>query len=118
MKLLGDDEYLQSKKASGLEMSTIDRYQGRDKETIVISLVRSNAQGRTGTLLEDYRRINVALSRAKKKLIIIGSLRTLQRGSAVLRPVLQNMIERKWMTTLPKNAMDVYKDPSKSRTHS
>lgn len=89
-------------------MSTIDRYQGRDKEAIVISLVRSNDQGRTGRLLDDYRRINVALSRAKKKLIIIGSLKTLHKGSKVLRHVLNEMTNKKWLKTLPKNAMEIY----------
>jgi superfamily I DNA and/or RNA helicase len=72
-------------------MSTIDRYQGRDKSVILISLVRSNEKGRVGRLLSDFRRINVALSRAKTKLIIIGSLQTMSRGSEVLRPVLAHI---------------------------
>lgn len=112
MKLLDDDEYLQSKKKDGLEISTIDRYQGRDKEAIVISLVRSNAQNRTGKLLDDYRRINVALSRAKKKLIIIGSFKTLHCGSRTLRPVLQEISDRNWVMTLPQNAIELYRVPS------
>lgn len=92
-------------------MSTIDRYQGRDKEAIVLSLVRSNVACRTGRLLEDYRRMNVALSRAKKKLIIIGSYRTLTEGSTVLEPVLKDIATRKWMETLPHNALEIYKEP-------
>jgi len=98
-------------KKAGLEISTIDRYQGRDKEAIVLSLVRSNRSGRVGRLLEDYRRLNVALSRAKSKLIILGSYTTLTEGSQVLNPILNVIKEKKWMEILPKNAIEMYKTP-------
>ena len=60
-----------------VEVSTVDKYQGRDKDCIVVSLVRSNTERRIGSLLRDWRRINVAFTRAKKKLILIGSATTL-----------------------------------------
>lgn len=110
LKLLDSDPFLNLSKKVGLEVSTIDRYQGRDKEVIVLSLIRSNEMGRTGKLLEDFRRMNVALSRAKRKLIIIGSYRTLTMGSQVLRPVLTEIHKRNWVETLPKNACEVYKE--------
>jgi superfamily I DNA and/or RNA helicase len=47
-------------KKAGLEISTIDRYQGRDKPTTILSFVRSNPEGKTGRLLQD-KRLNVAL---------------------------------------------------------
>jgi DNA replication ATP-dependent helicase Dna2 len=78
-------------KCAGLELSTIDRYQGRDKPAIVISFVRSNVRGKVGRLMEDFRRLNVAVTRAKYKLIMIGSYSTLHRGSDVLKPVLQRL---------------------------
>eukprot|EP01135_Chromosphaera_perkinsii_P003490 Nk52_evm16s245 gene=Nk52_evmTU16s245 len=62
-----------------LEVHTIDKYQGRDKLCIVISMVRSNDSGHVGELVKDWRRINVALTRAKRKLIIIGDCETLER---------------------------------------
>ena len=108
---MDSDPFLAFEKKAGLEVSTIDKYQGRDKEAIVLSLVRSNAIGRTGKLLEDHRRVNVALSRAKRKLIIVGSYHTLSEGSQVLKPVLKEIRDRKWLETLPQNAMDVYKEP-------
>lgn len=46
-------------------MLTVDRYQGRDKPVILLSFVRSNAKGATGTLLADTARLNVAITRAK-----------------------------------------------------
>lgn len=82
---------------SGLEISTIDRFQGRDKSVVIISLVRSNDDGKSGRLLQDFRRLNVAFSRAKHKMIIIGSYSTLHQGSDVLRPVLESCRERGWI---------------------
>jgi DNA replication ATP-dependent helicase Dna2 len=96
-------------KSKGLELSTIDRYQGRDKPAIVISFVRSNASGNSGRLLEDFRRLNVAVSRAKRKLVMIGSFTTLNKGSDVLRPVLQNMRRRNQIVKLPEDALQRYK---------
>jgi hypothetical protein len=61
-----------------VEVNTVDSYQGRDKKCIVFSLVRSNSSGQIGRLLKDWRRINVAFTRAKMKLIIIGSGDTLR----------------------------------------
>lgn len=59
-----------------LEIDTVDGFQGREKEAVVISLVRSNATGEIG-FLSDARRMNVALTRARRKLIIIGDSATL-----------------------------------------
>jgi len=61
----------------GLEVETIDRFQGRDKQCILLSFVRSNRNHLTGKLLDDWRRLNVALTRAKAKLILIGDKKTL-----------------------------------------
>ncbi|RKO85155.1 AAA domain-containing protein, partial [Blyttiomyces helicus] len=55
----------------GIEILTVDRFQGRDKDCVVASLVRSNGKQKIGELLRDWRRINVAFTRAKRKLIVI-----------------------------------------------
>ena len=55
---------------------TIDSWQGREKEFMIFSAVRSNDRGKIG-FLENYRRINVALTRAQHGLIIIGNAETL-----------------------------------------
>ncbi|QCK15125.1 IGHMBP2 family helicase [Mangrovivirga cuniculi] len=73
----------------GIEIKSIDGFQGREKEIIILSLVRSNNKGRIG-FLTDYRRLNVALTRAKKKLIIIGNENTLKENkyySALVRQI-------------------------------
>mgnify|MGYP001324582844 CR=1 FL=1 len=59
-----------------LEVDTVDGFQGREKEAILISLVRSNEQGEIG-FLADTRRMNVAMTRARRKLIIVGDSATL-----------------------------------------
>ena len=59
-----------------LTIDTIDAFQGRERDVIYISLVRSNDKGEIG-FLEDVRRINVAMTRAKKKLVIVGDSATL-----------------------------------------
>jgi DNA replication ATP-dependent helicase Dna2 len=61
-----------------LELLTIDKSQGRDKECIIVSFVRSNTEGNGGNLLQDWRRINVLLTRAKRKLVLVGSKSTLR----------------------------------------
>jgi len=81
----------------GLEISTVDRYQGRDKSIIILSFVRSNLNGKVGKLLNDFRRINVAFSRAKQKMIMIGSLRTLRQGSTVLAPAIDMLERNRWI---------------------
>ena len=63
-------------RVSGLEIDSVDGFQGREKEVVVISLVRSNAEGDIG-FLADVRRMNVALTRARRKLLVIGDSATL-----------------------------------------
>ena len=60
----------------GLEIDSVDGFQGREKEAVVVSLVRSNPEGEIG-FLADMRRTNVALTRARRKLLVIGDSATL-----------------------------------------
>jgi len=63
-----------------LTVDSIDAFQGQERDVIVISLVRSNAEGEIG-FLADTRRMNVALTRAKRKLMVIGDSSTLSNNS-------------------------------------
>lgn len=62
----------------GVEVDTVDGFQGREKEAVVVSLVRSNDSGEVG-FLADVRRMNVALTRARSKLVVVGDGATVAR---------------------------------------
>jgi superfamily I DNA and/or RNA helicase len=62
----------------GLEIDTVDGFQGREKEAVVVSLVRSSDAGEVG-FLSDVRRMNVAITRARKKLVVVGDSATVAR---------------------------------------
>ncbi|XP_065859442.1 DNA replication ATP-dependent helicase/nuclease JHS1 [Euphorbia lathyris] len=76
---------------TSVEIHTIDKYQGRDKDCILVSFVRSteNPRNCNSSLLGDWHRINVALTRAKKKLIMVGSRKTLNNV-----PLLKLLMEK------------------------
>jgi superfamily I DNA and/or RNA helicase len=69
--------------AQGVEVSSVDGFQGREKEVIVVDLVRSNDDAELG-FLRDVRRMNVALTRAKRCLLVVGDSATLA-GDAYYR---------------------------------
>ncbi|RHY68953.1 hypothetical protein DYB30_004982 [Aphanomyces astaci] len=81
-------------------ISTIDTYQGKDKRVVFVSFVRSNRDGHVGDLLLDWRRINVALTRAKDKLVLVGSKATL-RQSPVLHALLTLVDQQHWGIDVP-----------------
>ena len=61
-----------------IAINTVDGFQGQERDIIVISLVRSNEEGKIG-FLRDLRRMNVAITRARMKVIILGDRHTLTR---------------------------------------
>jgi DNA replication ATP-dependent helicase Dna2 len=119
----------------GVEILTADKSQGRDKDCVLISLVRSNEVGNVsrhpclrfrtrdgtdadmcaqiGDLLRDWRRINVSFTRAKRKLVIFGSRRTLA-SDCLLAGFLLLMDKKGWIYQLPKGADEVHPVPQAS----
>ncbi|CAX40981.1 DNA replication ATP-dependent helicase, putative [Candida dubliniensis CD36] len=93
-----------------LEILTADQYQGRDKECIIISLVRSNERKFAGNLMTEYRRLNVAATRAKSKLIILGSRFTLSTNE-LTNTFVDYLESEKWYYPLPQSAHKIYEVP-------
>jgi superfamily I DNA and/or RNA helicase len=62
------------------DINSIDGFQGQERDVVYISMVRSNDKGKIG-FLEDTRRMNVALTRARKKLVVIGDSGTLGQNA-------------------------------------
>ncbi|XP_073729316.1 DNA replication ATP-dependent helicase/nuclease DNA2 [Misgurnus anguillicaudatus] len=86
-----------------LEVNTVDKYQGRDKSIIIVSFVRNNTDGNLGELLQDWRRLNVAITRAKHKLLMIGSAPSLRRY-APLEKLLGHLQQQNMIFQLPPAA--------------
>ncbi|KAH9260748.1 hypothetical protein BASA81_001215 [Batrachochytrium salamandrivorans] len=84
-----------------VEIDTVDKYQGREKACIVVSLVRSNTNRQVGSLLADYRRLNVAFTRARCKLIVIGSKSTLVHNPR-LSEFINVVQDRDWLIRVEK----------------
>ena len=76
----------------GLEISTVDGFQGREKEIIILSLVRSNQKNQVG-FLSDKRRLNVAITRPRRMLIVIGDIDTITNGNEKENSFLKNFGE-------------------------
>ncbi|KAH9962122.1 P-loop containing nucleoside triphosphate hydrolase protein [Russula dissimulans] len=86
--------FLRSLYGPELEIGTVDGMQGREKEAVVISLVRSNDKREVG-FLKDERRLNVAMTRARRHLCVVGDSSTVQHGSKYLKD---------WLVWLEENA--------------
>ena len=71
-----------------VEVNTVDQYQGRDKSLIIVSFVRTGEQKSVSEILKDKRRLNVAITRAKHKLILVGHCPTLRKY-----PVVDQLLE-------------------------
>ena len=72
---------------AGLEIDSVDGFQGREKEAVMMSLVRSNPKAEIG-FLADVRRMNVAMTRARRKLLVVGDSATVSG-----HPFYRRMIE-------------------------
>ncbi len=77
--LVLDDESLQEVGAA-ITVNTIDSFQGQERDAVFISMTRSNADSTIG-FLSDIRRMNVAMTRARKKLVVVGDSATLSQFS-------------------------------------
>ncbi|XP_041474076.1 DNA replication ATP-dependent helicase/nuclease DNA2-like [Lytechinus variegatus] len=90
-------------KVKSLEVNTVDKYQGRDKDVIVVSFSHSTTDSQGGSILNDLRRLNVAMTRAKHKLLLIGSLKCLSQFQPVQK-LIAFMQQHQLIRNLPHDA--------------
>jgi len=76
-----------------IEVDSIDAFQGREKDVIILSTVASNQHGNVSEFVASPHRLNVALSRARQLLIVIGDKITLSRGEGYGKELFERMIE-------------------------
>ncbi|XP_076848340.1 DNA-binding protein SMUBP-2 [Brachyhypopomus gauderio] len=98
-----------------LEIKSVDGFQGREKEAVLLSLVRSNRKGEVGFLAED-RRINVAVTRARRQLVVVCDSQTV-RNHDFLRSLVDYMSEHGEVRTAFEYLEDLVPD-NYSRDHS
>lgn len=89
LNINGDDHLL---------VSTVDGFQGGERDVILISCVRANSRGIVG-FAKDFRRINVAITRARHGLVMLGHIDTLQQQDYVLRDLIEDARNRQRLFT-------------------
>lgn len=97
---------LKSLELDSVECLTVDKCQGRDKDFIIMSFVRSNEERQAGGLLTDWRRVNVAITRAKRKLVLVGDVATLT-SIKLFEKMVGVCRSKGWMQELPAGAVKV-----------
>lgn len=94
-----DDFYNESKPVtihtvSDIMIASVDAFQGREKDFLIMSCVRSNTQNKIG-FLSDARRMNVALTRAKYGLILVGDVECLKMADPLWKDYIETLAEKK-----------------------
>ncbi|CCM01866.1 uncharacterized protein FIBRA_03937 [Fibroporia radiculosa] len=107
--------------SSIVDFHTVDGFQGQEKDVIILSCVRAGPNVQTVGFLRDMRRMNVALTRAKSSLFVLGHAATLERSDGTWRQIISDARERSRLVnvdvsyfTTPTNATRPAHVPTKA----
>ncbi|KAF9242609.1 SEN1 N terminal-domain-containing protein [Melanogaster broomeanus] len=96
-----------------IHFHTVDGFQGQEKDVIILSCVRAGPGVQSVGFLADVRRMNVALTRAKSSLFILGNAPTLERSNADWREIVNNARSRSLLTDVD---VSFFTEPTSSRS--
>lgn len=108
-------KYLSDKCGPNVEIASVDSFQGRDKDYIILSCVRSNQKSGIG-FLGNYRRLNVAITRAKFGMIICGNAETLCKSN-VWRSLITHYDKKGLIFVNKSNRLERYRMPRIGQIH-
>lgn len=97
-------QQIRSVYGTSLEVGTVDGMQGREKDVVILSLVRSNDEQQVG-FLHDSRRLNVAMTRAKRQLVVVGDADTVGGENARQDTSTSRQFLRAWIEYLQSQAL-------------
>ena len=97
-----------------IEIKSVDGFQGREKEVVIISMVRSNEPQNLGFLVEK-RRLNVAVTRAKRQLVLVCDAATVSKDD-FLAGFVKYMREHGEVETAPKGCEELCEEPGAEAT--
>ena len=97
-------QHIRTMYGTSIEVGTVDGMQGREKDVVILSLVRSNDEQQVG-FLHDSRRLNVAMTRAKRQLAVIGDADTVGGEKARHDTTASRQFLRAWIEHLHSNAL-------------
>ena len=102
------EKFSQNKQYENLRIESVDGFQGMEKKYIIISTVRSNEDGNIG-FLTSKKRLNVALTRAKKGVIILGNCKTLSKRAGIWRDLIDFYYSKKLIVKGPLSDLELVK---------
>ena len=110
--IVGYKAQFEELKNRGVQVYTVDSFQGKEADCVIVSTVRNNNEGKVG-FWNDKRRLNVALTRAKHQLVLVGSCETWKKSTGIMRRLhnhLEHLIDTSPVNDAEQQMMDVFID--------
>lgn len=114
VKLISDMIHSNYPAYQNITVHTVDGFQGDERNFVIISFVRANKSNQVG-FLKDFRRLNVAITRSRLSLIMLGNVETLTKGQSDVALLIENMRQRNLL--FPESALNQALQPPQKASH-